>query len=132
MLARHRTGDSADATRRAVTNALAQPGGLFPDNVRVRLDGEAVENDTLDLAMTWVMLERQAAKRAGRDFDAIASLTRAILRARQYQAEQEELFREKGAAPALLGSSTNSYWHLRSISPPRPMAAPLELSSDGA
>jgi hypothetical protein len=91
-----------------------------------------VENDTLDIAMTWVVQDRQAAKREGRSFDAIASLTRAVHRARHYQAEQEELFRKKGTTPAVLGSRANSYFHLRSISPRDRMTAPLELSSDAA
>lgn len=125
-----RAEDTPAATRRVVINALSQPGGLFPSGVTVIFDGAEVDLDILDDAMTWVSLDRQAAKRSGQDFDALASLARHLPQAlaahRRYLASgigrPHDYDRGRGHAVSERRAQ---------ISPRHPMKEPLVLTSEG-
>jgi hypothetical protein len=131
---RHRgeNEDHSRATRRAAINALEAPGSIFPSGIDVTLDGREVTNDVLDVAMAWVALDRQSAKREGKPFDAIASLTRAIPRA-QLKIEYDRAAFLRGEING--GLSLYAYRaieHRAVISPRRRLTVPLELRSDDA
>ncbi|RKK03323.1 hypothetical protein EBE87_25880 [Pseudoroseomonas wenyumeiae] len=121
-------------TRRVVINALSQPGSLFPSGIKVIFDGEEVSERVLDIAATYVAFDRQDAKRGGRKFDAVASLTRHIPAGFKAIEREEELFRKKGIGAAVSSGRGSGYTEndLRAaISPRHPMKAPLVLSSEG-
>jgi hypothetical protein len=127
--------ESEKQTRRAVINALEQPGSIFPANVRVIFNGKEASDRELDIAMTYVSFDRQAAKREGRKFDAIASLTRNLTRGVQAVKDEQARFLKTGTAPAVdltRGNSHSVLDQLARISPRRPMKAPLVLRSEGA
>ncbi|WP_120010405.1 hypothetical protein [Teichococcus vastitatis] len=125
------TQDGEKATRRAVINALTQPGGLFPSGITVIYDGQEIALDILDDAMTWVTLDRQAAKRSSASFDPIASLTRHLPKA--LEAHRKYLRSLEGRPHGYSAGRGHEVVERRAaISPRRPLETPLLLSSQGA